>query len=271
MSNTFFRVATTFNNPNLTKLSRDLIINDDTRFVLDFGKAYCYPAQVDPIPSGTNLPSLVDGSGNAQTLTAAGTSINFIQAESAIKLNPLQPGNGVNCLVKLPPAAIFTGTTKGFLIVCWFTQHTPATLSDNNVVLGYAFQNGTYCQYLIQHKASTNIYIIRCNGATVADLVPAPAEGALVQFAISYNYADGRADFYRNGTLVGGTNTHTGALNDPLAGNANQIPSLGIAGAFTQGWDGKVKRVWADESANTNHAARVLADYNANLSRLSAA
>lgn len=259
----FLRTGTIFNNPNLTKLSRDFIINVNTQMVYDFGRPYCWPTQETSLPTGSHVLNLVDNGSPMIAEVSAGSTMTFLQAEKSVKLSPSIIESAPVCRFNLPSTARFAANVNSALVVCWFTHTNTIDASrPTPAVFGYCYQNTVTHQYSIEYSRTGQKYRLRMNGVLIGD-VAFPNAGEVLQIAVEYQN-DGTVHGYHNGVLFASAPCGT-TLNQPTP---SSFPAIGFAGGYSPGWDGEVKRFWINkDDTHELNAARVLRDYNLNASR----
>jgi hypothetical protein len=239
------------------------MINAFTLMVYDFGKPYCWPSQSEKILSGNTIVNLIE---NAPPMTAeftVGSSIDFRAESSSAKLNPSTTDTTPICRFNLPNTAKLAADVSSALVVCWFTHtNTVAAIRPTPAVLGYCYQNTVTNQYSVEYNRTGQKYRLRMNGVLIGDIA-FPAEGAVLQIGLEYTN-DGTVRAYHNGQLFA-TAPCGKVLNQPTPAS---IPMLGYAGGYSPGFDGEILRFWMSKNdTHVQNAARVLRDYNLNLSR----
>lgn len=259
----FLRTGTVFNNPNLTRLSKDMIINSNTLMVFDFGKPYCWPSQSASIVSGSEIVNLVDNGDSMLAVLTPGSTMEFKKDRKSAKFNPsisVLP----TCNMRLPDSAKLGADITSGVVVCWFTHtSTIDAARPTPAVFGYCYQNTVTNQYSVEYNRAGQKYRLRMNGVLIGD-VAFPNEGDVLQIAVEYQ-DDGNVYGYHNGQLIG--SARCGAtLNQPTPAS---IPMIGYAGGYSPGWDGELKRFWMSKNdTHGQNTARILKDYELNAARL---
>ncbi|HDR9028757.1 TPA: hypothetical protein QDB14_002957 [Burkholderia vietnamiensis] len=256
-----------FTDATLPKLQRDSVVDAGTKFLFDFADAYGWPKQAAPI-NGDQFVNFVDGGAPATTVLSGGSTMTF-------------GGGGIgfdeesNEGILLPVSGKLPANNKGFLFVLWIKHGTPIDTTSIGAVAGYAYQNGTFCQYAIQSgNNSGGAYKLYCKGSNVA--FPYPAVGSIHQLGMAVvksgtnmvlrGYADGAqigAD-----AILGAADTWL--LPQPAdSGGAMPQPELGFVTGFAQNWVGSMYRTFLTDIGATgaDPLAIVQADFAANSGR----
>ncbi|ENQ2776529.1 TPA: hypothetical protein RE095_001073 [Klebsiella pneumoniae] len=264
---TFFNTGATFDDDHgCPILGEDDTVTDATRFLFDFMNEKTWPSQAVNITNASSFISLVE-SGNpaivelvgASTMTYSGKGISA-QSVSAT----------VYAKATLPEEAKLPRTAPGLLFTIWIRHKTSSLTSGVAAIAGYSYQTGAGNQYSLSYDFAAKTYNLRANGINHTINASAWTDGQLVQLAVDWNSVDGVSYAWVNGALhdtLTGSGT-IGNLKQPTDVNAGAYPGMFLLGGFSGLWLGEIVRLWLDESANTDHASKVSADYTTNVSAL---
>lgn len=171
--------------------------------------------------------------------------------------------SGSNAKLKLPDAFKLPANTTRFAFCVWASVETALgaiMASTFESFAGYAYQTGTYCQYVVGFTTDANSAVLSLrfivNGLNLQVTTPAVlakiTDGAMHQYAMDAEVISGgtqvRITGYMDGVQVGqATVAFSGALNDPSAEANPQKnvvgPYVGQIGGYQPAW-GHYGRVW---------------------------
>lgn len=266
MSNFFNTGAVLDDDHGCPIIGADGSITDATKFLFDFMNAKTWPSQATNIANGSQFINLVE-LGNPGVVSLLGASTMTYSGKG---ISAQSVSNTVYARVTLPDESKLPANAPGLLFTTWIRHKTSSLTSGLAAVAGYSYQTGAGNQYSLSYDFAAKTYNLRANGINHAIDASAWADGVLVQFAVDWNSTDGVSNAYVNGALhdsvtAAGT---IGSLKQPTSVNAGAFPGIFLLGGFSGLWLGEVVRLWLDESANTDHASKVSADYTTNASAL---
>ncbi|MGU7847273.1 hypothetical protein ACV2X3_16310 [Escherichia coli] len=247
-------------------IGADGSITDATKFMFDFMNAKTWPSQATNIENGSQLINLVEV-GNPGVVSLLGASTMTFTGKG---ISAQSVSNTVYARINLPDESKLPANAPGLLFTTWIRHKTSALTSGVAAVAGYSYQTGAGNQYSLSYDFAAKTYNLRANGINHAIDASTWADGVLVQLAVDWNSADGVSNAYVNGALHDSiTSARTiGNLKQPTSVNAGAYPAMFLLGGFSGLWLGQIVRIWLDESANTDHASKVSADYTNNASAL---
>lgn len=251
-----------FTDKTLPKLYRDSIITAGTKFCLDSADLYSYPKQSTPT---AGLDTWGDLSPNANQASFAGQAAVF--SGGGFTYNPQVSGS----YLSLPASGKSLADATGFMFGCWIKHLAPSANSYASIMGMCDNTNPATHQYSLDMGAA-NSGNYRMNVMGSMGFAIAPALNSVHQFVFgAKKLSNGTYDkyFWHNGVLMATVNVADTAIGQPALTN----PRIAVVPGFTLGGGFAVFRaffddtsVLADVSAMT---ARVLKDYNDNVSRFS--
>lgn len=247
-------------------IGADGSITDATKFLFDFMNPRTWPTQDTNVANGSQFINLVE-SGNPGVVSLLGASTMIYSGKG---ISAQSVSNTVYARVTLPDESKLPANAPGLLFTVWIRHKTSVLTSGVAAVAGYSYQTGAGNQYSLSYDFAAKTYNLRANGINHTINASAWTDGQLVQLAVDWNSVDGVSYVWVNGALhdmLTGSGT-IGNLKQPTDVNAGAYPGMFLLGGFSGLWLGEIVRIWLDESANTDHASKVSADYATNASAL---
>lgn len=249
----FIKIGTTLTNPNITKLTRDSLIDANTVFIADLSRKASNPAQVD-LSNGNLLYNLTNGGLNATAIT--GTKIPF---SAAGKYLTKEVGD-ISSRIQLPDTCKVLATDNSFQFTLWFTELAGQDTTGSQGLAGYASNSSNQMAFAFYWFDGQ--YFLGCAGNRHP--IATPAVGAVSQLTVACDRNLGIRKYYYNGALVRSeTNQVINDMPIPVAGSNPWLFYLG--GGFNSRRNVKLHRVWLDVNGpGDNFDAKVVRDWNEN-------
>lgn len=249
----FIKIGTTLTNPNITKLTRDSLIDQNTVFLADLSRKASNPAQVD-LSNGNLLYNLTNGGLNATTIT--GTKILFSQAGKYLT----KETGDISSRIKLPESCKIKETDNSFQFTLWFTHLPDQETTGSQALAGYASNSSNQMPFAFYWYGGK--YSLGCAGNR--ETIDTPADNTLHQLTVACDRNMGIRRFYHNGVLIRSEiNQVIGSMPVPVEGSDPWLFYLG--GGFNSRRNIKLHRVWLDiNGPGENFDAKVVRDWNEN-------
>lgn len=249
----FIKIGTTLTNPNITKLTRDSIIDDSTVLLLDMSRKATHPAQVD-LSNGNTLYNLVNNGQHASVVT--GTKMPFSPGGKFVRKDT----DSESSRIKLPETCKLKATDNSFMFTLWFTNMQMTDLAGSQAMAGYASNSSNQMAYAFYWFDGQ--YFLGNAGNRHAIETPAP--DTLHQLTVACDRSLGVRKYYHNGVLVRSeTNQIIDAFGVPVEGSDPWLFYLG--GGFNNRRNMKFHRAWLDiNSRGENFDTKVVRDWNEN-------
>ena len=249
----FIKIGTTLTNPNITKLTRDSIIDQSTVFLADLSRKASNPAQVD-LSNGNLLYNLTNGGLNASTVT--GTKILFSQSGKYLT----KEGGDISSRIKLPDSCRIKATDNSFQFTLWFTHLDTADTTGSQALAGYASNSSNNMPFAFYWYNGQ--YNLGC--ASRVATFDTPANNTLHQLSVACHRNLGIRRYYHNGVLIRSeVNQEIPTMPVPAEGTDPWLFYLG--GGFNSRRNFKLHRVWLDiNGLGSNFDTKVVRDWNEN-------
>lgn len=256
------------------RLKRDGIINAGTRFLYDFGRSACWPAQAAPVLAST-FTNLVEPSANVAGEQTAAVDNNTLPLGWDARGGIIFGGDGDTQHARINLGKAYdVGAMSDVLLIAWLRLPTVASFASTRPILSYqdlGHPNGGLTLYWEFNSGNP---LIRARARVASQTTGAPDAGFavgfdnLVQVAVRLTRAAGTSTIrlYTNGVLRA-TNSSAKDSWQTMANLALWIGSPNSA--FSRSARHTIYRVSMENLAESgaDPVTQIAADYSANLAR----